>query len=160
MTHFQVIPAAYLLLTRGDGPDREVLLQLRGPATSYMAGHWASGAAGHVEYGESVRAAAVREAAEELGVTVDPADLVPLCALQRSQPGNPDPVEQRVDYFLELRRWDGEPSRREPEKATELGWFGLSDLPTPMVAHEEHVLTLLRRGTLRAIESFGFDDVV
>ena len=54
MNRFQVIPAAYLLLTRGEGDDLEVLLQLRGPGTSYMPGHWASGAAGHVELGESV----------------------------------------------------------------------------------------------------------
>ena len=69
MSRFQVIPAAYLLLTRGEGDTLEVLLQLRGPGTGYLPGHWASGAAGHVEYGESVFVAAAREAAEELGIS-------------------------------------------------------------------------------------------
>ena len=64
---FRVVPAAYVLLLRpaGSGPD-EVLLQLR-QHTGFMDGHWACAAAGHVEAGESVLAAAVREAAEELG---------------------------------------------------------------------------------------------
>ena len=59
---FRVVPAAYVLLRRGD----EVLLQLR-RNTGYMDDHWAAAAAGHVEADESVFEAAVREAREELG---------------------------------------------------------------------------------------------
>ena len=156
MGRFQVIPAAYLLLVRGEGADLEVLLQLRGPGTTYMAGHWATAAAGHVEYAESVYVAAAREAAEELGITVDPADISPLCAMQRTEPGNPDPVEQRVDYFLTSRRWQGEPAIQEPDKCTGLGWFRPSAPPTPMVPHEGHLLSLLASGRVDPIVTFGF----
>lgn len=161
MTRFQVIPAAYLLLLRGEGPDLEVLLQHRGPETGYLPGHWASAAAGHIEYGESVQVAAAREALEELGIAVDPADIAPLTALQRTEPGNPDPVEQRVDYFVTTRRWDGEPSIREPGKCVGLGWYRPGDLPDPMVPHERFVLGLLADSlpalVLPAILTFGFD---
>ena len=116
MTRFAVVPAAYLLLLRGHGPDLEVLLQLRGPGTTYKPGHCAAAAAGHVEAGESVFAAAAREAHEELGLVVAPADVVPLCAMQRTLPGVSDPVEQRVDFFLTTRVWTGEPEVLEPEK--------------------------------------------
>jgi len=156
MNRFQVIPAAYLLLTRGEGDDLEVLLQLRGPGTSYMPGHWATGAAGHVELGESVFVAAAREAAEELGITVDPADIEPLCAVQRTLPGCDDPVEQRADYFLTTRRWTGEPEPLEPEKCVELRWCRPSALPDPVVPHERIVLGLLAAGPVPPIVSVGF----
>ena len=156
MTRFQVIPAAYLLLTRGSGEDLEVLLQLRGPGTSYLPGHWASGAAGHVEYGESVFVAAAREAAEELAVGVEPADIVPLCAVQRTLPGCDDPVEQRADYFLTTRHWTGEPTIQEPSKCVELRWCRPSALPDPMVPHERVVLGLLAEGAVPPIVSIGF----
>ena len=161
MDRFQVVPAAYLLLVRGHGADLEVLLQRRGPATTFMAGHWASAAAGHVELGESVHVAAAREAAEELGIEVSPADTEPLCAMQRTLPGVSDPVEQRVDYFLTTRRWGGEPAIQEPHKAVELGWFRPASLPEPMVPHEGYLLGLLAEclvtgDRLPAILTFGF----
>ena len=156
MTRFQVIPAAYLLLSRGHGADLEVLLQLRGPGTSYLPGHWASGAAGHVEYGESVAVAAAREAAEELGITVDPADIDPLCTVQRTMPGVDDPIEQRADFFLTTRTWAGEPVPLEPEKCVELRWCRPSALPEPMVPHERVVLGLLAEGRVPPILSLGF----
>jgi 8-oxo-dGTP diphosphatase len=154
--HFQVVPAAYLLLLRDgvDGP--ELLLQLRGPGASYMSGHWASGAAGHIEYGESVAAAAAREAREELGIVVDPADVTPLCAVQRTAPGNPDPVEQRVDFFSTARRWAGKPAIQEPDKCTELRWCRLGALPSPVVPHEEHVLRRLADSDVPPVISLGF----
>ena len=156
MPHFQVIPAAYLLLMRGDATAPEVLLQLRGPRTSYMAGHWACGAAGHIEYGESVFTAAAREAAEELGVAVRPEDLTPLCTVQRTVPGCADPVEQRADFFLTTRVWSGEPSVQEPGKCSELRWCRLAALPTPVVPHEEEVLRRLATGEVPAVISLGF----
>ncbi|MDX6326473.1 MAG: 8-oxo-dGTP diphosphatase [Nocardioidaceae bacterium] len=153
---FSVVPAAYLLLLRGDGAELEVLLQLRGPGTTYMAGHWATGVAGHVEYGETVVAAAVREAEEELGITVAVDDVEPLCAMQRSLPGCAAPIEQRVDFFLTSRQWDGEPARMEPEKCAELGWFRPSEPPQPMVPHEAELLRLLASGSVPPIVSIGF----
>lgn len=156
MSRFQVVPAAYLLLLRGAGDELEVLLQLRGAGTDFMPGHWASGAAGHVELGESVFVAAAREAAEELGIEVDPEDLSPLCTVQRRLPGSDDPVEQRADFFVTTRTWSGEPSAQEPAKCAELRWCGVSALPDPMVPHELHVLGLLAEGQVPAIISLGF----
>ena len=153
---FQVVPAAYLLLRRRSSAGTEVLLQLRGAGASYMPHHWASGAAGHIEYAESVAVAAAREAEEELGITVDPDELRPLCALQRTEPGNPDPIEQRVDFFLVADTWTGEPRIQEPAKCEQLGWFALDDLPSPIVPHEEHVLRLLATGDVPPVLSLGF----
>lgn len=156
MDRFAIVPAAYLLLCRGEDGDLEVLLQLRGPGTSYMAGHWATAAAGHVELGESVYAAAAREAAEELGIVVAPEDIEPLCSMQRTMPGVTDPIEQRVDWFVTTRRWSGEPAIQEPEKCVQLGWFSPARLPEPMVPHERRLLGLLAAGSVPPIVTDGF----
>jgi 8-oxo-dGTP diphosphatase len=156
VTRFAIVPAAYLLLMRGEGDDLEVLLQLRGPGLSFRPGHWATAAAGHVEPGESAFAAAAREALEELGVVVDPDDLSPLCAMQRTQPGVSDPLEQRVDFFFTARTWSGEPEVREPDKCSALAWHRPSALPEPMVPHEQTLLGLLATGEVPAVVTYGY----
>ena len=147
---FRVVPAAYVLLRR----DGRVLLQLR-QNTGYRDGHWATAAAGHVERAEPVTAAACREAAEELGVGVAPADLVPLTTMHRTH-GNGRPVDERVDFFFACSRWSGEPTVREPRKSGGIRWFALDALPEPVVPHERWVLEHLAAGTLPAITEFGF----
>jgi 8-oxo-dGTP diphosphatase len=147
---FRVVPAAYVLLRRRD----EVLLQLR-QNTGYRDGFWAMAAAGHVEQDESVFAAAVREAAEELGVVIAAEDLAPLCGMHRTH-GNHRPVDERADFFFECRRWTGTPRVVEPLKNARLGWFPLDALPDPVVPHELLVLEGVRSGTLPAVVTFGF----
>lgn len=157
---FQVVPAAYVLLTQpaGDGgpgdESLEVLLNLR-RGTGYMDGRWAFGAAGHVERGETVRAAAVREAAEELGVHIHEADLVPLTVMHRTGLSG-DPIDERVDFFFSASRWEGTPTVQEPEKSAALQWFRLDALPSRVVPHELRVLTGVWEWTLEEITSFGF----
>jgi 8-oxo-dGTP diphosphatase len=151
---FRVVPAAYVLLLRGTGRGAEVLLQLR-QGTGYRDGHWAAAAAGHVEADESVLAAACREAAEEVGVKIEPADLEPLTTMHRTH-ANHDPIDERVDFFFGCHRWAGEPRLLEAAKAADIGWFPLAALPEPVVPHERYVLDGLRDGTLPTITTFGF----
>ena len=61
----------------------------------------------------------------------------------------------RVDFFFQCTEWQGEPRLMEGEKASDLGWFPLDDLPSPIVPHEHQVLSSLRSGS-PAIISFGF----
>jgi 8-oxo-dGTP diphosphatase len=150
VARFRVVPAAYVVFRRDD----EVLLQLR-RGTGYMDEHWAAAAAGHVEADESAVAAAIREAGEELGVTVKAEDLVALTGMHRTA-GNHLAVDERVDFFFGCRRWTGEPRLVEPDKAADLGWFPLGALPEPVVPHERFVLEHLGRGTLAPIVTFGF----
>jgi len=147
---FRVVPAAYVILRRGD----EVLLQLR-RGTGYMDGYWATAAAGHVELGESVSEAGRREATEELGVKIGPADLVPLTGMHRTHHDHA-PIDERVDFFFECWQWDGEPTLVEPEKAAELRWFALDALPDNVVPHERFVFDGIRNGGLSPIVTFGF----
>jgi len=150
-----VVPAAYVVFLRDGTNGTEVLLHLR-QHTGYMDGHWAT-IAGHVEAGESVLAAAAREAYEEIGVDIAEADLVPLTVMQRTQ-NNGDPIEERVDFIFICRAWIGEPRRVEVDKSAELDWFSLSDLPSPVVPHELVVLEGLASGEpVSMVIPYGFE---
>lgn len=149
MSRFVVVPAAYVYLVQGDG----AVLLLRRSGTGFMDGHWA-GPAGHVEYGESALAAAVREAREETGVTVRSADLVPLCAVHRRH--SDAAIDQRVDFFFSCAEWTGAPARRETDKADAMDWFALDALPDPIVPHERLVLEHMRSGSVPPLLTYGF----
>ena len=144
-----MVPASYVYLLREGAHGVEVLLQKRGDVP-YMAGHWAAGAAGHVEPGEDAVAAARREVREELDVAVD--DLAFEFTMQRTQHG--PAIEERVDFFFTARAWAGEPRIVEAAKAAELGWFALDALPEPMVPHEAYALSRLGAG--EGYLTFGF----
>ncbi|TDE94805.1 NUDIX domain-containing protein [Occultella glacieicola] len=151
---FRVVPAAYVLLRRPAPAGEEVLLSLR-RGTGYMDEHWAHAAAGHVEADESVHAAAVREAREELGITIAQSDLEPLCAMHRTH-GNGRAIDERVDFFFSCHTWSGEPRLMEADKAAEQAWFPLDALPDPVVPHERTVLEAIRTDSMTPIMTFGF----
>ena len=135
---FVVVPASYVYLLRESDRGTEVLLQLR-RGTSYMDGHWAAAAAGHVERGETAHDAAHREALEELGVT----DLALEFAFTMQRTLFADAIDERVDFFFTARSWGGEPRIVEPEKCAEIRWCPLDALPSPVVPHEAHALSRL-----------------
>jgi 8-oxo-dGTP pyrophosphatase MutT (NUDIX family) len=146
---FQLVPASYIVFRREDN----VLLQLR-RGTGYMDGHWSSAAAGHVEANESAVQGAVREAHEELGVSIDPDKLIPLTVIHRTE-GNGHAIGERVDFFFECRTWQGEPRMMEPDKIADLRWFHLDDLPSVITPHERCVFEGLRTG-IPPIVTLGF----
>lgn len=147
-----LVAAAYAVMTREGDQGTEVLLQLR-RGTGFMDGWWACAAAGHVEDAAAPSEALARESVEELGVT--PTEVAPLTTLQRSSLAGP--VEQRVDFFFHVTAWAGEPSLREPDKAADLRWWPLADLPEHVVPHERIVLAGLHEGSLPPFVEVGHD---
>ena len=133
-----LVAASYAVMTREGGQGTEVLLQLR-RGTGFMDGWWACGAAGHVEDASAPSEALHREVGEELGVRVETA--APLTTVQRTSLLGP--IEQRADFFFHVTALSGEPSIAEPDKAAELRWWPLSELPERVVPHERAVLDAL-----------------
>lgn len=134
--HAEVVDV-HLILRRGD----EVLLARRA-GTGYADG-LLNGPSGHVEDGEDVVAAMIREAAEEIGIALTPDDLRVALVMQHRGPGG-DP---RTGWFFEAEYGaGGEPYNREPDKCAELAWHFLADLPTDMVAYCRAGLDAYRAG--------------
>ncbi|GAA3203018.1 NUDIX hydrolase [Nonomuraea helvata] len=100
-------------------PGTHVLLGRR-KGTGFGDGLWHL-PSGHLEAGESVTEAAVREAREELGVVIDPADLAFAHVMHRAP--------ERVGLFFATRKWTGEPCNAEPDKCSELAWWPVGHLP-------------------------------
>lgn len=65
-------------------PDNHILLQKRSLQKENHPGLWDVSSAGHVSAGESALDAAMRETGEELGITVDPSELVPIGVTRES----------------------------------------------------------------------------
>lgn len=118
---FRAVVDVHVMLVRGD----ELLLARR-EGTGYGDGLWHL-PSGHLEEGESVTAAAVREAAEEIGVTIDPADLTFAHVMHRAP--------ERVGLFFTAEKWTGEPYNAEPHKCSEIAWWPMTALPPDMVAY-------------------------
>jgi len=38
-------------------------------------------------------------------------------------------ADERVDFFIHVHKWDGDPFNAEPDKCDELCWMDVNDLP-------------------------------
>jgi 8-oxo-dGTP diphosphatase len=79
---------------------------------------------GHLEGGESVGQAAIRECREEVGVEIDRADLKIVGVTHYNSP-----TGEGIDFFLSATQWTGEPRNLEPDLCDELRWCRLDALP-------------------------------
>lgn len=111
----------HLLLRRGN----EVLFGRR-QNTGFEDGAWHL-PSGHLEAGESVIDALIREAEEEIGVTIAPADVQFGHIMHNSSSGG------RMAFFFTVRSWQGEPTNLEPDKCSGLEWFAPDALPDHMI---------------------------
>jgi 8-oxo-dGTP pyrophosphatase MutT (NUDIX family) len=128
--------------------DNRVLL-LRRANTGYEDGKY-SVVAGHLDGGESVTQAAIREAQEEVGVLLRPADLTVVGVMHRVS------NEERIDFFLVATTWDGTPVNHEPEKCAELWWCALDVLPANTIPYVRAALENFRSGVWFA--EFGWHE--
>ena len=126
---------AHLLFIR----EGKILL-LRRFQTGYDDGLY-SVVAGHLDGKETVRQAAVREAREESGLILDPDQLSVVHVMHRNKPG----IEEKIEFFLRVEDWIGEPINGEPQKCDDLSWFSLQELPTNMVGYVRFALDAIVR---------------
>ena len=126
-----------------DDRDR-LLLQKRSSAKQIQPGKWDTSVGGHLAAGESYLAAAVREAAEELGLAIDAAALAPVHEfVWRSA------VE--TEHVASYRIENGGPFRPHPEEVDEVRFWSPEELRgaagsgalTPMLEHELALLGVI-----------------
>ncbi|MFD9602854.1 NUDIX domain-containing protein [Streptomyces sp. NPDC059970] len=130
---------AHLFLER----DGRTLLGRRHPDVEFAGGAWHA-LAGHVEW-ESVRACLIREAYEEAGITVEPADLTLVHTVHLLD--DRENAEPRIQLFFRASRWSGEPEIREPDRCTAWQWWPLDGLPDPMVGYTRAAIEGILAGT-------------
>jgi 8-oxo-dGTP diphosphatase len=129
----------HLFFFRGD----QILL-LRRYNTGYADGQY-SVPAGHLDGGETIVAAAMREAREEIGIQIDPKDVLFSSVMHRYED------DERVDFFVRVRAWQSEPVNAEPEKCDELKWVDVQNLP-------ENTIPYVRRAIQNHLQNVRFDE--
>ncbi|MFD8289015.1 NUDIX domain-containing protein [Streptomyces lavendulae] len=130
----------HLCLQREDG---SMLFGLRHPDCEFAPSTFQL-LSGHCEQ-ESAVSCVVREAAEEAGLVIDPADVelvhvVHMVDALGSQP--------RMALFFRAARWRGTPVVREPDRCVSWGWWPADALPQPIVPYTAAALDGVRAGRI------------
>ena len=128
--NFPYVGAAYLFLIE----DGKILLQRRFQ-TGFEDGNYGV-PAGHMDGGETVREACVREIKEEIGIDlkIEDLEMVHVMCRKASQ-------DERFDFFFTTKSYIGQICNCEPNKCDDLSWFSLDELPENMV---EYVRTAIQ----------------
>jgi 8-oxo-dGTP diphosphatase len=131
---------AHTFLLRG-----EKVLLLRRANTGLEDGNYGP-VGGHLEGGESVKEAAIRECREEIGVKISADDLTVIGVTHYHSPEG-----EGIDIFLSAMRWAGEPYPRA--ECDDLRWCPLDELP-------ENTIPFVRRAIERHLRSgIWFDEI-
>ena len=139
---FTMPVAVHLFLVRGG----RVLL-LRRHNTGYEDGRY-SVIAGHLDGGEEVIQAVLREAREEASIVLDPNDIAVVGVMHRRS------NDERIDFFVAASRWSGEIVNAEPHKCDDLSWHPLDHLPDNVIPYVRRALENYRAG--RWFDSYGW----
>jgi 8-oxo-dGTP diphosphatase len=133
------------LILRSEGS----LLLARRCNTEFASGFY-SLPAGHLELGESVVDALIREAREELGIRVGASDATFVQIMHNSYGVG------RFAMFFEVRTWTGEVRNMEPEKCDDLSWFDLDRLPDNTVPYILEAITHYLSGRGSNLTLYGW----
>ena len=112
--------------------ENRVLL-LRRFNTGYADGQY-SVPAGHLDGNETVIAAAAREAQEEVGILLG-AENIQYSSVMHRLDG-----DERVDFFVLVDKWDGEPINAESDKCDEIRWTDVNHLPDNTIPYIRRAL--------------------
>lgn len=109
--------------------------------TGWMDGYYGL-PSGKVEKNESFSAAAIREANEEIGITIAPRHLHYLHKMHRLE-GN-----EWVDVFFEALKWSGKIVNAEPHVHSKLVRLDTNNLPENVIPSVQFALRQINRGTM------------
>ncbi|XMB86751.1 NUDIX domain-containing protein [Mycoplasmatota bacterium WC44] len=142
MERFKLTPAVFLLLIR-----EGCVLLLKRKNTGYMDGFY-SLVAGHLDGNETVKAGMIREAKEEANILIKEDDLDVSLVMHRFS------SDERIDFFLTAKDYEGVLKNNEPDKCEKLEWFELDELPNNIVPNVKKAI----ENYLKGLTFDEFDD--
>ena len=137
MEREQFLSAVYLIIKN---EQNEILFQRR-QGTKLWPGFLAL-PAGHVDTGENVYDAVVREAKEELNITISIENIIDTFVVNRRNKSIPS----YYDVYFEIDSYVGDIIINEPEKCSELKWIKIEDLPEDVIDFEKVALLNNKKG--------------
>ncbi len=146
ISRFGAHVAVYVLLK-----EKGTLLMLRRKNTSYYDGYLGL-PSGHLEQGESIRQATIREAKEETGAIISMDDLEFLHVMTR--PENADSNKTYICFFFVAKKWQGKIKNAEPHKCSELVWADPKKLPADTVPEVKNMMERVNSGAYES--EFGW----
>ncbi|MFC8536630.1 NUDIX domain-containing protein [Streptomyces sp. NPDC057249] len=130
--------------------DGQVLLGLRHPDSAFAGETWHL-LAGHCE-AESATACLVREAYEEAGLVINPADVELVHTVHMvNRPG----AQPRINLVFRARNWEGVPELKEPDKCVAWQWWSAKDLPEPLVPYARAAIEGVKAGRVYSEMGWG-----
>lgn len=128
--------------------DNKTLL-LHRPYTNFAHNLWAL-PGGRLDGNETVRQAMVREAYEELGITVKAEDLTFMHVVHEKFID-----KELIAFFFSAHTWEGTAYNKEPEKHSKAEWFDIDKLPHDL--HRVHIQGLACAKKNISYSEFGFE---
>lgn len=132
MERLKLKVAVYLFLIKDD----KILLARRFQ-TGWQDGNYGV-PAGHLEAGEGVIDALLRETKEESDVILKPEDVELTHTMHRQG--------RYIDLFFTAKKWSGEPQIMEKDKCDDMQWFPLANLPENMVPSVRFAIESYQKG--------------
>lgn len=102
--------------------DKILLFRRNDGFFNHNGGYWVI-SAGHIEADETARAAAIREAKEELDIDIDPNDIEFAHVIS-----NLASRTECFDFFFVVKKYSGTIKNCEGDKCTEMRWFTLDEI--------------------------------
>lgn len=100
--------------------------------------------AGHIDQDETPREAAVREAQEEVGITVYAED-IQFVHIQYNR--NEEGTHDRTHYYFKIECCDQEPRNMEPHKCSEVMWIPVGERLSEFVPFMKEALEAIQEGS-------------
>jgi mutator protein MutT len=113
--------------------DADKVLLARRFQTGYEDGNF-SVPAGHVDVGEVVHEAMVREAREEVGIIIEPEDLIFSHVMHRTA------HRDSIDFFFTCTKWKNTLTICEEDKCDRIEWFPINALPENTIPYVREAL--------------------
>ena len=140
--------AALLCLLREIDGQTQILLQKRGEGI-WAAGWWDAAAGGKADEDESIVQCLVREAQEEIGVSIDPVD-IEFVHVQHGKNGGANKIPSKIpiffNFFFFVRKWTGTPKICESDKCDALEWFDIDNLPENTISNRVAGINAYKNG--------------